>query len=143
MTDQGTIINLKSTGGGQGGGQKDDSAYKIPGEVLKKYPDLVALIKAAESMNDQERNYWFQILPIMTDKQVDKLRNILAQEKEQLAKLDAAYEQKIQKLNDKHMAEWRELESKKVREERQAAESASEAQEAKAEEDILGQLDEV
>lgn len=139
----GTTINLKDMGGGKKAGGGSGTQYKISDEVLKKYPDLVKLIKTTESMSEQERNYWFQILPIMTDKQVEKLRKILNQEKEQLATLDAKYEKEMKKLNDKHMAEWREFETKKAREERQKAETASEQEEVKKEEDILGQLDEV
>ena len=143
MTDSGTI-NLKDTGGK--GGQTGTAAkgdYKIPDAVQKKYPDLVKLIISTESMTEEERTYWFQILPIMTKQQVEKLRKILLQEQEQLAKLDKEYEKDLQKLNEKHMIEWREFESKKARDERAAAESAHEKEEAELEEDILGQLDEV
>jgi len=94
-------------------------------------------------MTDAERTYWFQILPIMTEEQVEKLRKILIREKDQLAKLDSEYEKELNRINDKHIVEWKEFEARKAREKRQKAESAHEAEEAKAEEDILSQLDEV
>ena len=58
--------------------------FEIPETVRAQYPDLVPLILETESMNDDERRYWFQILPIMTPEQVLKLRDILANEKKQL-----------------------------------------------------------
>lgn len=152
-TQQGGTINLKGmgaagsgnppAGGGTATATKDDSKFKIPDEVKKKYPDLIELIKQTESMTDEERTYWFQIMPIMTDQQIEKLKKILLQEKAQLQKLDAEYEKELKKLNDKHLLEWKEFEARKSREERQKAEAAEEAKEKAAEEDILSQLDEV
>jgi len=123
----------------QGGNNAAD--YKIPEVVKEKFPELVQMILQTESMSKEERNYWFQILPIMTNEQVDRLRNILAEEKQQLAKLDDQYQEDLSKLNKKHLQEWDEFERKQEREERAKAEAANEAEEAKAEEDILGELD--
>ncbi len=146
MTDN--VINLQNPGGaaagaGGSGQASDDSKYNISDEVLQKFPELVKLIKDAESMTDAERTYWFQILPIMTQEQVDKLRTILVKEREQLAKLDSEYETELKRINDKHMLEWKEFEMRKARESRQQAEAAHEAEEEKAEEDILSQLDDL
>lgn len=117
-----------------------DDKFKIPPAALQKYPDLIALIKETESMTDAERTYWFQILPIMTEEQVSKLRGILVKEKEQLAKLDKEYESELKRINDKHLLEWKEFETRKAREERKKAETAAEVQDKKAEEDVLAQL---
>ncbi len=116
--------------------------FVIPDEVVKKFPDLVKLIKETESMTDAERNYWFQILPIMTEEQVSKLRVILMKEKEQLAKLDNEYEKELKRINDKHAIEWKEFQTKKAREERKAQESVATVEDQKAQEDILAKLDE-
>ncbi len=121
-------------------GATTDDKFKIPPAVMQKYPDLVALIKETESMTDAERTYWFQILPIMTDEQVNKLRGILAKEKEQLSKLDKEYEAELKRINDKHLLEWKEFETKKAREERKNAEAKAEVEDKKAEEDVLSQL---
>ncbi len=42
-------------------------------------------------MNLEERQYWINILPIMTPEQIKNLRDILTNEKEQLAAIDAKY----------------------------------------------------
>ncbi|MFT7184137.1 MAG: hypothetical protein ACI9QC_000468 [Oceanicoccus sp.] len=115
--------------------------YKIPAVVQEKFAELVKLILATESMSKEERNYWFQILPIMTPEQIERLNGILHEEKSQLAKLDSDYQDELGKLNKKHLQEWDEFERKQDRDDLKAKEAASEVEEANAEENILGELD--
>ena len=117
--------------------------YAIPALVKEKFPDLIQLIKETESMNDEERDYWFQILPIMTEEQIRKFRDILVNEKQQLTNLDQEYEQELQKLNDKHMIEWKEFETKEKRKTLTSAEQTSKAQEKAEEEELLKRLSQV
>ncbi len=63
----------------------------IPDQVRKKYPDLLKLIVLSESMNLEERNYWLQVLPVMTPDQVAELRDILVTERRKLTAIDARY----------------------------------------------------
>ncbi len=76
-----------------------EGKYIIPALVREKFPDLVKLIYETESMNDEEREYWMQIMPIMTEEQIVKFREILVNEKDQLAKLDNEYEQEMGRIN--------------------------------------------
>jgi hypothetical protein len=64
---------------------------KLTEEVKTKFPAIVELILASESMDDDERNYWFGVLPIMTKSQISELKDILVTEKEKLAAIDAKY----------------------------------------------------
>jgi hypothetical protein len=114
--------------------------YSVPTMVKEKFPDLVQLIKETESMNDEERDYWFQILPIMTEEQIRKFRDILLNEKNQLTKLDKEYEQELNRLNEKHMLEWKEFEMREKRKAIQTAESKSKEEEVAAEEELLRRL---
>lgn len=116
---------------------------RIPAHIAQKYPDLEALMAQTESMTDEERDYWYQIMPIMTDEQVQKLRGILMHEKEQLAQLDAEYEVELSKLNEKHLLEWKEHEAKEKRTKRQHAESLHEAEEKAQEASLLAQLNSI
>ena len=116
--------------------------FNIPAVVLEKYGDLVELIKKTESMSDEEREYWFQILPIMTADQVTRLKTILHEEATQLSKLDDQYQDELTKLNKKHLEEWNVFQKKQERQAWQAKEASNEAVEAKAEEDILKKLEE-
>ncbi len=116
--------------------------YNVPQVVLDKYPQLVELIKKTESMTHEEREYWFQILPIMTDEQVNRLKTILEEEAAQLAKLDVQYQDELSKLNQKHLDEWNNFQRKQDRAALQAEEAATKDEEAKKQEDLLKQLDE-
>lgn len=128
------------TAGGQTTGDDLFSKFEIPEFVREQYSDLIPLILQTESMNDEERQYWFQILPIMTDEQVAKLREILANEKKQLEQLDKEYQQDLKRVNDKHVSEWKEFESKEKRKQLKAAEGATEVKEKQEEEDLLKKL---
>lgn len=114
--------------------------FDIPDTVKQQYPDLIPLILQTESMNDDERQYWFQILPIMTDEQVGKLREILMNEKNQLASLDKEYEQELKRINNKHVSEWKEFEAKEKRQKLQTAENVAQKTEQQQEEDLLKKL---
>lgn len=119
------------------------SKFHIPNIVKQKYPDLIPLILETESMDDEEREYWFQILPIMTNEQVGKFREILISEKEQLAKLDDEYEKELNKINEKHLLEWQEFETKQKREELEKKEKVEEKEEVGVEEELLKKLEEL
>ena len=59
----------------------------IPQETQKRFPDLVEMILASESLNNEERSYWMQVLPKMNEAQVAELRDILGTEKRKLAEI--------------------------------------------------------
>jgi len=92
--------NPQSSGvpvGGQAGsgqtGISNTTEFDIPAVVQEKYADLVALILETKSMDDKERQYWFHILPVMNQDQVDKLNTILNNEKQKLAEIQTKYGQ--------------------------------------------------
>lgn len=135
------IGGAASSGGTQpGSNQSVFAKFEIPETVKQQYPDLIPLILSTESMNDDERQYWFQILPIMTDEQVGKLREILANEKKQLQKLDQDYEAELKVINQKHVSEWKAYESKEKREKLKKAEAHVEKTEKENEEELLKKL---
>ncbi|PIZ76527.1 hypothetical protein COY05_01030 [Candidatus Peregrinibacteria bacterium CG_4_10_14_0_2_um_filter_38_24] len=68
-----------------------ESFYIVPKLIREKFPDLIKLIFETESMNTEEREYWLQIMPIMSEDQITKFQGILLNEKNQLAKLDQEY----------------------------------------------------
>jgi hypothetical protein len=124
-------------------GQAVPEKFAIPKIVREKYPDLIELIKVTESMDDQERQYWFQIMPVMTPEQIEKFRGILITEKQQLAELDKEYEDELNKLNEKHLLEWKEFESKEKSKAIKEAEAKSSVEEKQLEEDLLAKLSNV
>lgn len=95
--------------------------FVISDETQAQYKELVTLILDTDSMDDNERQYWFDIMPSMTDEQIDRLFNILDTEKNKLEELETKYQQEIKQLNEKHLIEWQDFQmkdnKKKIKEE--------------------------
>lgn len=86
--------------------------FVISDETQAQYKELVTLILDTDSMDDNERQYWFDIMPSMTDEQIDRLFNILDTEKNKLEELETKYQQEIKQLNEKHLIEWQDFQMK-------------------------------
>ena len=115
-------------------------AYHIPDDVRQQYPRLVELIVATESMNYDEKEYWFSILPIMTDDQVSKLQNILETERQKLEALNQKYQQQTTSLNDKHLIEWQAFNRKEQAAKHQRREAVEEQKESAEEAALLQEI---
>ena len=117
----------------------DDVKIVIPDETKAKFADLVKMILESKSMNNQERNYWLQVLPVMTEEQVAELRDILETEIRKLAEIEKKYGKKKTpvELKPEDIARM-EKEKRAKREEMRKAEQA--AAKAQNPDDILAQL---
>ena len=123
-------------------GSPAGSGLTVPPEIQQKYPELLQLIMGSESMNDEERQYWVNILPIMTPEQVENLKGILTNEKQQLAAIDAKYAKDIDSIGQQKFLEQATADRQKRHQERkQAEQSAMQTEEAKTE-DILKKIEE-
>jgi hypothetical protein len=91
-------------------------------------------------MDDDERQYWFDIMPSMTDEQVDRLYSILDTEKKKLEKLEEKYQDEIKNLNEKHLIEWQEFQMKDSKKKIQAAEAKDVKEDA---DDVLEMLNDL
>jgi len=89
----------------QNASSHDMAKYSIAENIKTQYPELVQLLLITESMDDEERQYWFDILPSMNDTQIARLFNILETERVKLAELEVKYQQQIMELNQKHLDE--------------------------------------
>ena len=118
------------------------TTFYIEDEVQTKYPELIKLILHTESMDDDERQYWFDIMPSMTDSQIDRLYNILETEKQKLEELELKYQKEIKSLNEKHLIEWQEFQAKKAKE-KMAEVKKNEKAEEKDPDDVLSMLDDM
>ena len=138
------VINLQGIPNTQAPSQDDEAAlltkFAVPDEVKNKYPELTKLIIQSESMTDDERQYWFQILPIMSEDQIKKFKDILDTEKKQLDTLDKEYEDQLKKLNSRHDIEWKDFETKEKRRDIEKKEAQAKSEDSKAQEDLLAQL---
>ena len=111
--------------------------FNVSDEILAQYKELIDLILLTESMDDDERQYWFDIMPSMTNEQIDRLYNILDTEKKKLEKLERKYQDEIKNLNEKHLIEWQEFQMKDSKKKIKEEESKDKEGDA---EDVLSML---
>ncbi len=122
------------------GGQQAAAGLTIPADVQAKFGPLIELIQGSESMNTEERRYWINILPIMTPEQLKNLEEILMNEKKQLAAIDDKYTKESATIGDEKVVAELEKEIVDKRKRREAMEHQLAAEEGKAEENILKQI---
>jgi len=117
--------------------------FTVPEKLLTGDQELVVLIMQSESMDDGEKQYWFNLTEAMNEEQVEKLRDILVREKQKLAEIDSKYGKK--ELEDPAVVKARiEQKAQRQAENRQKLrerEKAVEEQERREEEDILKELE--
>jgi hypothetical protein len=65
--------------------------FQVPDAIKQTDKRLIDLVMRSESMNDGERQYWFNLTEIMSPEQVEKLRDILVRERKKLAEIEAKY----------------------------------------------------
>lgn len=114
--------------------------FDIPQVVRDNHSELLELILVTKSMNDDERQYWFNILPIMSDEQVEKLRKILITEQRKLAEINQEYNARVTEINEKYLQKWQEKEVERKREELKKAEANAEIEDKNIEDNLLSQL---
>lgn len=118
-----------------------ENFYIVPMLIRDNFPDLIKLIVETESMDMEEREYWLQIMPIMSEDQIVKFRNILVNEKEQLNKLDTEYESEMSRIKSKNRTTLDEGKLKERISQIKEAEKVSDVAEISQEEDLLKQLE--
>jgi hypothetical protein len=117
---------------------QNDFTFTILDEIQAKYPELVNLVLGSESIDNNEKQYWFDIMPSMTDEQIDRLFNILMTERKQLEELNIKYQEEIKTLNEKHLIQWQSMQSQKAKEKLKEAEKHDTSKQDA--DDALGQL---
>ena len=117
------------------------SSLIIPPDVQEKFGALIELIKGSESMNMEERQYWINILTVMTPEQIKNLQDILTNEKEQLAAIDAKYSKEATASGSQTSIASIEEKIKTQKSKRLEKEQAEESQEGTKEEDLLKQIE--
>src|SRR5210317_1386179 len=117
----------------EGATASDD--LNIPQEVQEKFPELIEMIKASQSMNLDERQYWVDVLPIMNEEQIGNLKNILANDKQQIDEADKEYQEGMQEDAKTAMNKFDEFKYKEKKRLLYEAEAQHEKEEETVEED--------
>lgn len=106
------------------------SSLVVTDDVAERFGELVEMIKKSDSMNGEERQYWVDVLPVMTEEQTENLRHILKSEREQIEAVNSDYDEGVKedvkmfnlqfdsaKYNEKKKV-WRAMEKKHELEEK-------------------------
>lgn len=121
--------------------QDDQSTLSIPDDVAEQFGDLIELIKGSRSMDDNERQYWVDVLPIMSEDQIQNLRDILDNEKKQLAEAEAIYSDDMQEAVQNVAVAFDEEAYKEKKRARLEAEKRHEEEEREREAAVLKELE--
>jgi hypothetical protein len=71
------------------------STYLIPEQFVVQIPDVIEMILRSASIEKKEdKQSRFNLLPLMNQDQMDRLKEILVKEKTKLAEIDAKYKNK-------------------------------------------------
>lgn len=116
------------------------SGLQIPVDTQAKFGAIIELIKGSESMNNEERQYWINILPIMTMEQLKNLEEILTSEKKQLQAIDAKYSKQAAGIDGMAAVANMEEKIRSRKKERQQTEEQDAVTERQREEEILSKI---
>lgn len=113
------------------------ASFQIPDNFLESMTDLIELVLRSKSMDkDSDKQSWFNLLPLMNEEQIGKLRDILIREKQKLAEIEQKYEQKKTDIKQKFVQKFEETQySEKMQSIKQ--QEASQDQKEDAEADAL------
>jgi hypothetical protein len=115
--------------------------YIIPDEFLTTMSDIIILVLNSKSMdNPEEKQSWFNLLPMMNQEQIAKLRDILVREKQKLAEIEQKYEQKKDELKTKYTQKREDMAYTKRMEEIKLQEAEHEKVEDQQADNLLTQI---
>lgn len=115
--------------------------FNIPDNFLENEPNLVVLVLNSRSLSkDEEKQSWFNLVPMMNQEQIDKLRDILQREKDKIAEIEAKYEKKKEEIKDKYQSKFNAVEYEKRIENMKSHEENVREKEEQEAEDLLKNL---
>lgn len=102
---------------------------------------LIQLILESKSIaEDTEKQYRFNLLPIMSGEQIEKLNDILQREKTKLAEIEQKYQQKQEEINKRYQETFSSPKYQDQQKEIQQKEESTREQEMSQAEDLLNQF---
>lgn len=113
----------------------------IEKEVQDKFPDLINLIKLSKTMNFEEKQYWINVLLIMSEEQIDNLRNILNNEQEELKKINESNKENNSQAIKKTLNNFDEKKYSVYKEKIHELEEKEEEKEAVEEKSLLSEIE--
>ena len=84
--------------------------FTIPSEFIEDVPELIEMVLRSRSIDTkEEKQNRFNLLPLMNDTQVEKLRAILLKEKAKLKEIEERYEKKKLDIKKKYLTKRQEM----------------------------------
>lgn len=78
------------------------SSFNIEGKFIINNTQLIQLILKSKSIaENSEKQYWFNLLPVMSEEQIGKLDNILTRERDKLAEIEQKYQKKQEEIQER------------------------------------------
>lgn len=115
--------------------------YIIPDQFIEKKPQLITMLLQSRSIEKaEEKQSWFNLLPLMNDDQIAKLEDILTREKQKLEEIEKKYEEKKVEIKKKYLMKRQEMGYVKQVENIKQQEAQSDAAEDQEAEALLDQI---
>ncbi len=115
--------------------------FNIPDAFLEKESNLVVLVLESKSLSKkEEKQSWFNLVPMMNQDQIEKLRDILTREKDKIAEIEAKYEKKKEEIQEKYQSRFNAVEYNKKMEKMKDKEEDIREKEVEEAEDLLENL---
>jgi len=107
------------------------SKFDIPEEFLEIDAELIILILQSKALEtDDEKQNWFNLLPLMTEEQIYKFKDILVKERTKLNEIEQKYAEKRKELRQKQLLRWQKMwyidKVKKIQEQEEAMKTKEE-----------------
>lgn len=115
--------------------------FTIPEDFIASMPDLIELVLRSKSMDkDADKQSWFNLLPMMNDEQIAKLKDILMREKQKLAEIEEKYKEKKTAIRDKYVQTFQAADYTKKMQVMKSQEEAHKEKDAAEADSLLDQL---
>ena len=81
--------------------------FDIPEEFLEIDAELIILILQSKALEtDEDKQNWFNLLPLMTEEQIYKFKDILVKERTKLNEIEKKYAEKRKQVRQKYLLRW-------------------------------------
>ena len=81
------------------------SGFQVSDKILGKYTKELPLLVNTETLDSQEKQYWLDLLPHMSDDHINRLFIILSHEKQKLAEVEKKYQEEVRLANEETLRE--------------------------------------
>ncbi|HPC34411.1 MAG TPA: hypothetical protein PLP73_02015 [Candidatus Absconditabacterales bacterium] len=117
------------------------SKFEIPDYFLENHPDAVILVLNSRSLSkDEEKQNRFNLVPMMNEEQISKLKDILIRERDKIAEIEEKYGKKKEEIREKYQARFDAVTYEKTMSNMKNKEELVREQEKEEAEDLLKNL---